>query len=60
LKTFVSIYRDKDGSAFVGEPISVGSIEELLEAEKVVLYEIPSLVSIDVCEIHKTVTKEEE
>ena len=59
MKTFVSIYRDKDGTTFVGEPTTYSTIDDLYKAERIVLSEIPSLASIDVCEIQGQLYQED-
>jgi len=58
LKTFVSIYRDKDGSTFVGEMVETDRVEELVDAEQAVLEDIPTLVSVDICEVYTSLHKE--
>ena len=57
MKTFVSIYRDKDGSTFVGEPTQVETIDDLIAPERLVLKEIPSLSSVEICECHAILSK---
>lgn len=60
MSTYISLYRDADGSVFVGDTYEIDTEQEMQDAlasEQLAIQDISVIEQIDMCEIKNTILR---